>query len=193
MSELRKKINIEEKNKINEEEKKKVLNTALRVIADKYERILSEDNITGSGININKGVGFVTFYERRGDQEIWYYHVKVDVVVGNVTELIGKTIALEDEDYNLPDEFYAEVLDIEEKKDKYGKPALFMRIKLPDGKINTQKYLSEHIHKLLTPAMKKLGLKDTNNFIGNTYKFIKKGTSLHSKVRWIPDQDELGN
>ena len=177
-----------------EEKKKKVRDIAIKRIADKYGRELSEDNMTGGGVTINDDrLGMVTFFERRGDQEIWKYHIKVDITTGNVIDDRYVGPIAHEKGFTLPDEFYAKVLGIEEKKDKYGKPAIFMRIRLPNGEINTQKYLGEHIHKLLIPAMKKLGLEDTTNFIGNTYKFIKKETSPHSKVRWIPDQEELND
>lgn len=97
----------------------------------------------------------------------------------------------------LPPKFTGRVLQIEEREDTNypGYSALYMDIVIEDpeavkqaeGEVLTQKMRGMHISELLVPAMKRLGITDTDELVGKLFIFeLQKPSFEGSYSRWIP-------
>jgi len=99
----------------------------------------------------------------------------------------------------LPEKFTATVESIEEREDaKFpGYDALYIRAKITDkkvvkavnGDVVIQKFRPMHVTELLVPAMKKLGIRSTEDLIGKTFTFTAQSPSFAgSNPRWVPTE-----
>jgi len=97
----------------------------------------------------------------------------------------------------LPPRFTGRVLRIEERPDSNypNYDALYMDIAIEDpeaveqaeGEVLTQKMRGMHISELLVPAMKRLGITDTDELVGKLFTFeLQKPSFEGSNPRWIP-------
>jgi len=97
----------------------------------------------------------------------------------------------------LPPRFTGRVLRIEERPDgNYPNyTALYIDIAVEDpkvieqaeGEVLTQKMRGMHISELLVPAMRRLGITDTDELVGKAFTFeLQKPSFSGSNPRWIP-------
>ena len=97
----------------------------------------------------------------------------------------------------IPDKFLGRITSIEKKEDTNfpGYKALYMEIAIEDpaaiaqaeGDAFTQKMRGMHVNELLIPAMKEVGVTNTEDLVGISYILAKTYASFEgSNPRWVP-------